>query len=460
MVHPSVSDILARGLIPNFPGGFNDELFFFLMANIGTTIAPWMLFFQQSAVVDKGMQEKDIPWGKIRHGYLGSFFTVVVAIFIVIVTGTVLTGVEHRERRPGRRAAHGNRPLRRHIHGHRPVRRGPAGRDLHLAGEFLGVRRGVRLGALAQHKISEAPWFYAYYFFDSDRWPALVVLIPGAPLVLITLFVQVIAVTLLPAALVFLILLLNDRHTMGEYCNTSARTWWAASSYGDHCPVVPLRGQRPVPKPVPVSGELPMAASFRRMLQKIGDINQHYRNRVSDFEGGPGLAAGVARVPTVPGGLAGVQVRSARRLGDDGGCNAGTRMFSQRDPGAAGVHLEPRRVGRLGDMAIVETGRIPEVSHFIVERSFGYPSLLVPWSKISVISNTEIDVSDGDIDTLRERIPEGLILLKDHILDKKILDMDDHEVEVVYDVKLVLQNGKLYASEVDFSRNGCCGAWA
>jgi Mn2+/Fe2+ NRAMP family transporter len=46
------------------------------------------------------------------------------------------------------------------------------------------------------------------------------VLIPGAPLVLITLFVQVVAVTLLPAALVFLILLLNDKPTMGEYCNT------------------------------------------------------------------------------------------------------------------------------------------------------------------------------------------------------------------------------------------------
>jgi Mn2+/Fe2+ NRAMP family transporter len=47
-----------------------------------------------------------------------------------------------------------------------------------------------------------------------------VVLIPGAPLVLITLFVQVIAVTLLPAALVFLILLLNNEQTMGKYTNT------------------------------------------------------------------------------------------------------------------------------------------------------------------------------------------------------------------------------------------------
>ncbi|MDQ1251499.1 MAG: hypothetical protein QG646_605, partial [Euryarchaeota archaeon] len=48
----------------------------------------------------------------------------------------------------------------------------------------------------------------------------IIVLLPGAPLVLITLFVQVIAVTLLPAALVFLILLLNNEELMGKYKNT------------------------------------------------------------------------------------------------------------------------------------------------------------------------------------------------------------------------------------------------
>ncbi|MBF0552305.1 MAG: divalent metal cation transporter, partial [Deltaproteobacteria bacterium] len=69
------------------------------------------------------------------------------------------------------------------------------------------------------HKIKEAPWFYANYFFTLVTAGA-VVLIPKAPLVLITLFVQVIAVTLLPAALVFLILLLNDKKTMGDYVNT------------------------------------------------------------------------------------------------------------------------------------------------------------------------------------------------------------------------------------------------
>lgn len=93
MVQPSISEIVGTGFVPHWPpGGFSGDLFFFLMANIGTTIAPWMLFFQQSAVVDKGISEKDIAWGKFDT-LLGSILTVVVAIFIVIVTGQVLYGV-------------------------------------------------------------------------------------------------------------------------------------------------------------------------------------------------------------------------------------------------------------------------------------------------------------------------------------------------------------------------------
>ena len=72
------------------------------------------------------------------------------------------------------------------------------------------------------NRLREAPWFYGYYFFTLITAGA-VTLIPGAPLVLITLFVQVIAVTLLPAALVFLILLLNDGATMGKFKNTRSQ---------------------------------------------------------------------------------------------------------------------------------------------------------------------------------------------------------------------------------------------
>ena len=67
--------------------------------------------------------------------------------------------------------------------------------------------------------MKDAPWFYVIYLVMLLTSGA-VVLIPHAPLVTITLFVQVVAVTLLPSALVFLILLLNDEQFMGEHTST------------------------------------------------------------------------------------------------------------------------------------------------------------------------------------------------------------------------------------------------
>ena len=221
LVHPSVSQVLHQGLIPNFAGGFDGQLFFFLMANIGTTIAPWMLFFQQSAVVDKGMLEKDIPWGRFDT-LLGSIITVVVAVFIVIVTGTVLPGIDIDS---AAQAAQELMKTDRYVGtflADRIVRCRPVGAIcISLAsswafGEIFGWAHSLNT------KIRQAPWFYATYFLMLIT-AGLVVLIPQAPLVLITLFVQVIAVTLLPAALVFLILLLNDRTTMGARCNTPSQ---------------------------------------------------------------------------------------------------------------------------------------------------------------------------------------------------------------------------------------------
>jgi NRAMP (natural resistance-associated macrophage protein)-like metal ion transporter len=218
LVHPSVRDVIHQGLIPNFAGEFNGQMFFFLMANIGTTIAPWMLFFQQSAVVDKGMLEKDIPWGRFDT-LLGSIITVVVAVFIVIVTGTVLQGIDIDD---AAQAAHELMKTDRYVGTFLAIGLFDAGLlgaiCISLAsswafGEIFGWAHSLNT------KIRQAPWFYATYFLMLVT-AGLVVLIPRAPLVLITLFVQVIAVTLLPAALVFLILLLNDRNTMGERCNT------------------------------------------------------------------------------------------------------------------------------------------------------------------------------------------------------------------------------------------------
>src|SRR6202790_10215 len=117
------------------------------------------------------------------------------------------------------------------------------------------------------------------------------------------------------------------------------------------------------------------------------------------------------------------------------------------------VFVKKKRIGRLSDLAIIETGKLPEVTQVIVSRSFGYPSLTVPWDRVLLISNQEIvlDISEDTMAQFERAPQENLILLQDHILDKKILDLDDHEVEIVYDVKLAFQNDKLYAAEVDFS---------
>jgi Mn2+/Fe2+ NRAMP family transporter len=64
LFRPNFSDVI-KGSILNIPiHGFTGDFFFFFMANIGTLISPWMIFFQQSSVVDKGLIEKDISFGK------------------------------------------------------------------------------------------------------------------------------------------------------------------------------------------------------------------------------------------------------------------------------------------------------------------------------------------------------------------------------------------------------------
>ncbi len=218
LVHPDVSQVV-QGIVPNLPGGLTANLIFLLMANIGTTIAPWMLFFQQSSVVDKQMKEKDIPFGKIDTA-VGSLLTVVVAIFLIIVTGTLLYG----------------QPI------HSAAQAAIAIQGINYwAGTLLaiGLFDAGLLGAICislasswavgevfgwahslNRKVREAPWFYVFYFALLLSAGAMVLISSQATLVIVTLFVQVIAVTLLPAALVFLLLLLNSEELMGKYKNT------------------------------------------------------------------------------------------------------------------------------------------------------------------------------------------------------------------------------------------------
>ncbi len=113
-----------------------------------------------------------------------------------------------------------------------------------------------------------------------------------------------------------------------------------------------------------------------------------------------------------------------------------------------------KRIGRLSDLVIVETEKLPYVTHLIVNRSFGYPSLLIPWDRVKAIGKREITAHLESIVQYEQGPPSGALLLRDYVLDKKVVDLEDREVEVVYDVKLVLRNRILFVTEVDFSRYG------
>lgn len=120
----------------------------------------------------------------------------------------------------------------------------------------------------------------------------------------------------------------------------------------------------------------------------------------------------------------------------------------------AKVFVQGKKIGKLEDMLIKEQEKIPEVTHLIVSRPFGHKSLLVPFGRVEELGHTRVVLDISDVAAVEGEPEESQVLLKDHILDKKVIDLDDNDIDIVYDVKLVLRNGRLYATDVDFSKYG------
>jgi NRAMP (natural resistance-associated macrophage protein)-like metal ion transporter len=224
---PRWSAVLDGFAHPSLPGGMTPGLIFIVLAVVGTTITPWQVFFQQSSVVDKGLDIHDVKFAK-WDTFAGSLITGVVATFIVIVTGAAF----HYRAHPiaiedARQTAEALVPLL-------PHGEGKLARTLFAIGLFdagflgalcISLSSSWALGEVfgwahsLNRSVRDAPWFYLAYL-GMLLSAGVVVLIPGAPLVTITMYVQIVAVTLLPAALIFLILILNDEGFMGEHVNT------------------------------------------------------------------------------------------------------------------------------------------------------------------------------------------------------------------------------------------------
>ena len=217
IVHPSVSALL-NGFIPHLPG-FTPNLLFLLMANIGTTIAPWMIFFHQSAVVDKGLKEKHMHYSEVDTG-LGALGTVVTATAIIIVTGALL--YPNSNIQSAAEAASKLITISPYVGSALAIGLFDAGL---LGAIAISLASSWALGEVfgwahsLNTNVRQAPWFAILRAMILATAGTVVLLLSGSILVVITLFVQVIAVTLLPSAMVFLILLLNSEELVGKYKN-------------------------------------------------------------------------------------------------------------------------------------------------------------------------------------------------------------------------------------------------
>jgi Mn2+/Fe2+ NRAMP family transporter len=191
------------------------------MANIGATVTPWMLFFQQSAVVDKGLTPADIRHGRLDTA-LGAALAAVAAIATVIATTPLFIHHVNASNFQGADFAGALAPFV-----------GNAGATLFAIGIFeaglvaaltISLSSAYAFGEVTgrphsmNNSLREAWPFYAILVAAAAIAAALL-LIPNAPLVFIVLIVNVIATLAMPPAIVFLLLLVNDREIMGEHAN-------------------------------------------------------------------------------------------------------------------------------------------------------------------------------------------------------------------------------------------------
>ena len=200
------------------PGGLTQETVLILLADIGATVTPWMLFFQQSAIADKGLTTRDIRFGR-TDTVLGAALAALAALATIVATAPLFA---HGMSAGNFEAAEFAQALQPCV--------GRWGSALFALGMFeAGMVAAVTISTSSAYAFGEVarrphslnlPFrqgksFYLVLILEAAAAAGLV-LIPGMPLVYIVLLVNVIAVLAMPPALLFLYMLVNDREIMGE----------------------------------------------------------------------------------------------------------------------------------------------------------------------------------------------------------------------------------------------------
>jgi NRAMP (natural resistance-associated macrophage protein)-like metal ion transporter len=224
MVHPPLAQVARDFVVPQMPQiGKASDLWLLIIGIVGTTVAPWQLFFQQSYVVDKRITPRFIKYERLDL-WIGIGFVIVGGVAIMAFTAATFAGQsEFGNFTDAGGVAAG---LDKYVGKAAGVMFAIALIDAALIGaSAVSLSTAYALGDTfsARHslhrKVADAKAFYAVYFLVIAV-AATVVLTPGSPLGALTLAVQVLAGVLLPSATVFLLLLCNDRAVLGPWANT------------------------------------------------------------------------------------------------------------------------------------------------------------------------------------------------------------------------------------------------
>lgn len=223
-VHPHWNDVLRQTVVPQWHA--SKAYIVMIIAVIGTTISPWMQFYIQAAIVDKGVRESDYAYSRLDV-VAGGIWTDVIAYFIIVACAATI--YIHN--------LHSVHPIVVNGVSDVAVALSPiAGKfaallfalglfnaavftasilplsTAYYVCEAFGFERGL------DHQFREAPVFYTFYLVLIAIGVATVVL-PGAPLLSIIFYSQVLNGMLLPIVLVLMLLLINNKRLMGSWTN-------------------------------------------------------------------------------------------------------------------------------------------------------------------------------------------------------------------------------------------------
>jgi NRAMP (natural resistance-associated macrophage protein)-like metal ion transporter len=219
IVHPDWAEVVHHTVQPQIQ--LNSDYLLLSVALVGTTITPWMQFYLQASVVDKGLRQDELAYAR-ADVFVGSIFTDVVAFFIIVATAATLHATGHTQVKDAGDAAQALVPVAGQFAKALFVG-GLAGASMLAASilplstayavtEAFGWERGVG------HTIREAPAFFGI-FTGLIVIGSVAILFPGLPLTATALLSQDVNGLILPAILVFMFILINDKRVMGKHAN-------------------------------------------------------------------------------------------------------------------------------------------------------------------------------------------------------------------------------------------------